>query len=65
MQGLVEAAVHARLPQLGAAIRKVLGGFADEKLDPHVGEMLLRICEPIVFRSMQVREGRGEGRVGR
>ena len=60
VQGLVEAAVHARLPQLGTAIRKVLGGFADEKLDPQVGEMLLRICEPIVFRSMQVRGGEGE-----
>ena len=49
-QGLVEGAVRASSPAMGAAIRRVLDGLHREKADAGVDAMLLRLYEPILFR---------------
>ncbi|CAI5997132.1 unnamed protein product [Closterium sp. NIES-64] len=53
LQGLIEAAVFARTPELGAAVRRVVGGFSNQMLQRGVDELLLRVSEPIIFRSLQ------------
>ncbi|GJP48544.1 hypothetical protein CLOM_g7832 [Closterium sp. NIES-68] len=53
LQGLVEAAVFARTPELGAAVRRVVGGFSNQKLQRGVDELILRVSEPIIFRGLQ------------
>lgn len=54
VQGLVEAAVLAQAPTLAKDLRKVLGGFCDNKRHSGVDELLLRVTEPIIFRALQV-----------
>ncbi|KAK3244146.1 hypothetical protein CYMTET_46231 [Cymbomonas tetramitiformis] len=53
MQGLMKAALHASTPAMGAALRRVLGGFHSQKSAKGVDEMLLRLYEPLLFRAVQ------------
>ncbi|XP_074647754.1 condensin-2 complex subunit G2-like isoform X2 [Tubulanus polymorphus] len=57
IQDLIFRAVHAmRLPAKNMAliIRTVLGCFTKQKKQVGVEEMLLRLCSPIIWRSLQV-----------
>jgi condensin-2 complex subunit G2 len=50
VQGLMQSAVLASTPAMGAAIRRVLGGLHSQKQAPGMDPLLLRLHEPIVFR---------------
>ncbi|CAI5472276.1 unnamed protein product [Closterium sp. Yama58-4] len=51
LQGLIEAAVFARTPELGAAVRRVVVGFSSQMLQRGVDELLLRAANPAVRRN--------------
>jgi condensin-2 complex subunit G2 len=50
LQGLMQSAVLASTPAMGAAIRRVLGGLHTQKQAPGMDALLLRLYEPIIFR---------------
>lgn len=47
----MQAAMTASTPAMAAAIRRVLGGLHAQKMASGVDAMLLRLYEPLVFRS--------------
>ncbi|XP_073006413.1 uncharacterized protein [Typha latifolia] len=54
LQGLIEGAIHASSRSLAASIRRVLGGFIDQRATDGVEKLLFRLVEPVLFRSLQV-----------
>ena len=52
LQGLMQAAIAAKTPQLNASLRQVLGGFHNQKAHAPVDAMLLRLYEPLLFRGL-------------
>ncbi|KAE8706340.1 ARM repeat superfamily protein, putative isoform 2 [Hibiscus syriacus] len=54
LMGLVEGAIHASSKGLGSSIRRVLGGFINQRTVDGVEKLLFRLAEPLIFRSLQV-----------
>ncbi|RRT35101.1 hypothetical protein B296_00046985, partial [Ensete ventricosum] len=54
LQGLIEGAIHASSKLLAASVRRVLGGFVEQRMTVGVEKLLLRLVEPVLFRSLQV-----------
>ncbi|KAF9621200.1 hypothetical protein IFM89_016694 [Coptis chinensis] len=54
LQGMVEGAVYARSETLAASIRRILGGFVNQRTTDGVEKLLFRLSEPVIFRSLQV-----------
>ncbi|XVF17534.1 hypothetical protein REPUB_Repub10bG0131300 [Reevesia pubescens] len=54
LMGLVEGAIHASSKGLGISIRRVLGGFINQRTVDGVEKLLFRLAEPVIFRSLQV-----------
>ena len=54
LQGLIEGAIHANSGALAASIRRVLGGFINQRTTNGVEKLLFRLTEPVIFRSLQV-----------
>lgn len=54
LQVLVEGAIHASSRGFAASIRRVLGGFINQRTVNGVEKMLFRLAEPVIFRSLQV-----------
>ncbi|KAK3224545.1 hypothetical protein Dsin_011570 [Dipteronia sinensis] len=54
LQGLVEGAIHASSKGLAASIRRVLGGFINQRTIDGVEKLLFKLAEPVIFRSLQV-----------
>ncbi|KAK6237763.1 hypothetical protein QUC31_003232 [Theobroma cacao] len=54
LMGLVEGAIHASSKGLGSSIRRVLGGFINQRTVDGVEKLLFRLAEPVIFRSLQV-----------
>lgn len=54
LQGLVDGAIHASSATFAAAIRRVLGGFVNQRTTDGVEKLLFRLAEPVIFRSLQV-----------
>ncbi|KAL5821859.1 hypothetical protein ACOSQ3_023741 [Xanthoceras sorbifolium] len=54
LQGLVEGAIHASTKGLAASIRRVLGGFMNQRTFDGVEKLLFKLAEPVIFRSLQV-----------
>ncbi|KAK2983287.1 hypothetical protein RJ640_030566 [Escallonia rubra] len=54
LQGLVDSAIHASSRPFAASIRRVLGGFINQRTTDGVEKLLFRLAEPVIFRSLQV-----------
>ncbi|KAK3020809.1 hypothetical protein RJ639_047681 [Escallonia herrerae] len=54
LQGLVDSAIHASSRLFAASIRRVLGGFINQRTTDGVEKLLFRLAEPVIFRSLQV-----------
>ncbi|KAJ0963421.1 hypothetical protein J5N97_028543 [Dioscorea zingiberensis] len=54
LQGLIEGAIHASSRPLAASVRRVLGGFVQQRAVDGVEKLLFRLAEPVLFRSLQV-----------
>ncbi|KAK7367617.1 hypothetical protein VNO80_09632 [Phaseolus coccineus] len=54
LQDLIEAAIHAASGPFASYIRRVLGAFINQRTTDGVEQMLFRLAEPVVFRSLQV-----------
>ncbi|KAL7231670.1 hypothetical protein ACSBR2_009829 [Camellia fascicularis] len=54
LQGLIEGAIYASSASFAASIRKVLGGFINQRTTDGVEKLLFRLAEPVIFRSLQV-----------
>uniref|UniRef100_A0A7N0V790 Condensin-2 complex subunit G2 n=1 Tax=Kalanchoe fedtschenkoi TaxID=63787 RepID=A0A7N0V790_KALFE len=54
VQSLIESAILASSSSLSASIRRILGGFVNQRTSEGVEKLLYRLAEPIVFRSLQV-----------
>ncbi|KAE8675627.1 hypothetical protein F3Y22_tig00111650pilonHSYRG00052 [Hibiscus syriacus] len=54
LMGLVEGAIHASSKGLGSSIRRVLGGFINQRTVDGVEKLFFRLAEPVIFRSLQV-----------
>ncbi|GMH14840.1 hypothetical protein Nepgr_016681 [Nepenthes gracilis] len=54
LQGLIEGAILANSPSFAASIRRVLGGFINQRTSDGVEKLLFRMAEPVIFRSLQV-----------
>ncbi|XVF59279.1 hypothetical protein PTKIN_Ptkin07bG0262700 [Pterospermum kingtungense] len=54
LMGLVEGAINASSKGLGSSIRRVLGGFINQRTVDGVEKLLFRLAEPVIFRSLQV-----------
>ncbi|GAV80895.1 Condensin2nSMC domain-containing protein [Cephalotus follicularis] len=54
LQGLIEGAIYASSGSFAASIRRVLGGFVDQRATDGVDKLLFRLAEPVIFRSLQV-----------
>ncbi|CAM8878639.1 unnamed protein product [Rhodiola kirilowii] len=54
VQGLIESAIHASSTSLSASLRRILGGFINQRTYEGVEKLLYRLAEPIIFRSLQV-----------
>jgi hypothetical protein len=54
LQDLMQRAVHAATPQLFSAVKRILAVFHEAKRQRGVDEMLLRLYEPILWRSLKV-----------
>ncbi|XP_074308851.1 uncharacterized protein LOC141643552 [Silene latifolia] len=54
LQGLIEGATLASSASFAASIRRVLGGFINQRTTDGVEKLLFRLAEPLVFRSLQV-----------
>ncbi|XP_058081302.1 uncharacterized protein LOC131229378 isoform X2 [Magnolia sinica] len=53
LQGLVEGAIHASSRPLAASVRRILGGFINQRTTDGVEKVLFRLVEPVLFRSLQ------------
>ncbi|KAI3407563.1 uncharacterized protein J3R85_020874 [Psidium guajava] len=54
LQGLIEGAIHSSSAALATSIRRVLGGFTNQRTVDGVEKVLFRLTEPVLFRSLQV-----------
>ncbi|KAG6482096.1 uncharacterized protein LOC122016469 [Zingiber officinale] len=54
LQGLIEGAIYAGSKFLAASARRVLGEFVQQRMTDGVDKLLLRLVEPVLFRSLQV-----------
>lgn len=54
LQDLIEAAIHAASEAFASYIRRVLGGFINQRTTDGVEKMLYRLADPVIFRSLQV-----------
>ncbi|KAK1588054.1 hypothetical protein Q3G72_019459 [Acer saccharum] len=54
LQGLVEGAIHASSKGFAASVRRVLGGFINQRTIDGVEKLLFKLAEPVIFRSLQV-----------
>ncbi|KAF8017313.1 hypothetical protein BT93_H2486 [Corymbia citriodora subsp. variegata] len=54
LQGLIEGAIHSSSAALATSIRRVLGGFINQRTVDGVEKVLFRLTEPVLFRSLQV-----------
>lgn len=54
LQGLVEGAIYASSAALAASIRRILGGFVNNRTAEGVEKLIFCLAEPIIFRSLQV-----------
>ncbi|XP_010240826.1 PREDICTED: uncharacterized protein LOC104585590 [Nelumbo nucifera] len=54
LQGLIEGAIHASSGPFAASIRRVLGGFINQRTTAGVEKLLFCLAEPVLFRSLQV-----------
>lgn len=54
LQGLIEGAIYAGSKFLAASVRRVLGVFVQQRMTDGVEKLLLRLVEPVLFRSLQV-----------
>ncbi|KAL3813686.1 hypothetical protein ACJIZ3_014954 [Penstemon smallii] len=54
LQGLFEGAIYASSGALAASIRRVLGGFVNNRTTEGVEKLIFRLAEPVIFRSLQV-----------
>ncbi|XP_077233804.1 ARM repeat superfamily protein [Tasmannia lanceolata] len=54
LQSLIEGAIHGSSSSLAASIRRVLGGFINQRTTNGVEKLLFRLAEPVLFRSLQV-----------
>ncbi|KAL9261005.1 Condensin-2 complex subunit G2-like protein [Drosera capensis] len=54
LQGLVEGAILAGSTAFAASVRRVIGGFINQRTNDGVEKLLFRIAEPVIFRSLQV-----------
>ncbi|XP_039155763.1 condensin-2 complex subunit G2-like [Eucalyptus grandis] len=52
--GLIEGAIHSGSAALATSIRRVLGGFINQRTVDGVEKVLFRLTEPVLFRSLQV-----------
>ncbi|CAK8539638.1 unnamed protein product [Lathyrus sativus] len=53
LQGLVEGSIHASSGSFASYIRRVLGGFINQRTVDGVEKLLYRLAEPVIFRSLQ------------
>ncbi|XP_021751397.1 uncharacterized protein LOC110717066 [Chenopodium quinoa] len=54
LQGLIDSATFASSASLAASVRRVLGGFINQRTTDGVEKILFRLAEPVIFRSLQV-----------
>ncbi|KAA8531575.1 hypothetical protein F0562_006284 [Nyssa sinensis] len=54
LQGLIEGAIYASSGPFAASIRRVLGGFINQRTTDGVEKLLFHLAEPVIFRSLQV-----------
>lgn len=54
LQSMVDGAIHASSRSFAASIRRVLGGFTNQRTTEGVEKLLFRLAEPVIFRSLQV-----------
>ncbi|KAJ4965106.1 hypothetical protein NE237_016955 [Protea cynaroides] len=54
MQSLIEGAIYASSGSFAASIRRVLGGFINQRTTAGVEKLLFRLTEPVLFRSLLV-----------
>ncbi|KAK3016523.1 hypothetical protein RJ639_006846, partial [Escallonia herrerae] len=54
LQGLVDSAIHASSRPFATSIRRVLGGFINQRTTDGIEKLLFRLAEPVIFRSLQV-----------
>ncbi|KAK4416329.1 hypothetical protein Salat_2458400 [Sesamum alatum] len=54
LQGLLEGAIYASSATLAASIRRILGGFVNNRTTEGVEKLIFCLAEPIIFRSLQV-----------
>ncbi|XP_057957606.1 uncharacterized protein LOC131150725 [Malania oleifera] len=54
LQDMIEGAIHSSSDSLAAFIRRVLGGFINKRTTDGVEQLLFRVAEPVIFRSLQV-----------
>ncbi|KAL3726220.1 hypothetical protein ACJRO7_031156 [Eucalyptus globulus] len=54
LQGLIEGAIHSSSAALATSIRRVLGGYINQRTVDGVEKVLFRLTEPVLFRSLQV-----------
>ncbi|KAL2906470.1 Condensin-2 complex subunit G2 [Bienertia sinuspersici] len=54
LQSLMEGATFAGSSSFAASIRRVLGGFTNQRTTDGVEKVLFRLAEPVIFRSLQV-----------
>ncbi|GAB2282706.1 hypothetical protein Dimus_017245 [Dionaea muscipula] len=54
LQGLIEGAICASSTSFAASVRRVLGGFINQRTTNGVEKLLFRMAEPVIFRSLQV-----------
>ncbi|CAI8588978.1 unnamed protein product [Vicia faba] len=53
LQDLVEGCIHASSGSFASYIRRVLGGFINQRTVDGVEKLLYRLAEPVIFRSLQ------------
>ncbi|XP_019251349.1 PREDICTED: uncharacterized protein LOC109230287 [Nicotiana attenuata] len=54
LQGLIDSCIHASSGELAVSIRRVLGGFVNQRTTEGVEKLLFHLAEPVIFRSLQV-----------
>lgn len=54
LQDLIEGSIHASSGVFALYIRRVLGGFINQRTVDGVEKLLYRLAEPVIFRSLQV-----------
>ncbi|XP_058778063.1 uncharacterized protein LOC131652268 [Vicia villosa] len=53
LQDLIEGCIHASSGSFASYIRRVLGGFINQRTIDGVEKLLYRLAEPVIFRSLQ------------